>query len=58
MGSYEPPKFKRRLIIHKNEFGPTEAQYGAIWAYVQLEDMSSSENKAVISVMEFIPLYK
>ena len=58
MGSYKPPKFKRRLVVHKNTFGPTEAQCGAIRAYVQLEDMSSSENKAVISVMEFIPLYK
>ena len=58
MGAYEPPKFKRRLIIHKNTFGPTEAQCEAVWAYVQLEDMSSSENKADISVMEFIPLYK
>ena len=46
---YEPPKFKRRLIIHKNEFGPTEAQCEAVWAYTQLEDMSSSENKTDIS---------
>ena len=58
MGSYAPSKFKRRLVVHKNTFGPTEAQCGVIQAYVQLEDMSSSENKADISVMEFIPLYK
>ena len=27
-GLNEPPKFKRRLVVHKNEFGPTEANLG------------------------------
>ena len=38
---YEPPKFKGRLVVHKNTFEPTEANLRLLWAISDLTTFKS-----------------